>query len=144
MLVTVSSLLKKQNMRLGHLAVWTNDLERLKTFYETYFGAVANKKYVNPKRKFSSYFLSFQGDTTLELMHIPEMQSRPSSRDFIGVGLAHFAFDVDSREAVEQMAKRLKTDGYECKSVPCMTGDGFYECAVYDPDGNIVEIAYKA
>lgn len=130
-------------MKLGHLAVWTNDLERLKAFYETYFGAVANEKYMNQQRKFSSYFLSFQGETTLELMHIPEIQLRPSTRDSTGVGLAHFAFDVDSSEVVDQMANRLQTDGYELEKAPRMTGDGFYECAVFDPDGNIVEIAYK-
>jgi catechol 2,3-dioxygenase-like lactoylglutathione lyase family enzyme len=130
-------------MKIGHLAVWTHDLERLKTFYETYFGATANEKYVNQTRGFSSYFLSFQGATSLELMQMPDVQPRPCAKNFIGVGLTHFAFDVNSKATVNALAERLQADGYELEKLPRTTGDGFYECAVYDPDGNIVEIAYK-
>jgi catechol 2,3-dioxygenase-like lactoylglutathione lyase family enzyme len=32
-------------MRIEHVALWTQDLDRLKGFYETYFGAVANDLY---------------------------------------------------------------------------------------------------
>ena len=35
-------------MHIEHVAIWTCDLERLKTFYETYFGARAGSKYCNP------------------------------------------------------------------------------------------------
>lgn len=130
-------------MKIGHLAVWTTDLERLKQFYATYFGARANDKYVNSKRDFASYFLSFQGETSLELMQMPGVQPRPAAKNFVGVGLTHFAFDADSEEALDALAARLQADGCEFEKLPRMTGDGFYECAVYDPDGNIVEIAYK-
>ncbi len=130
-------------MKIGHLAVWTTDLERLKRFYETYFGARANDKYVNQKRGFSSYFLSFQGETSLELMQMSDVQPRPAAKNFMGVGLTHVAFDVDSQDDVDTLAERLQADGYDLEKMPRMTGDGFYECAVYDPDGNIVEITHK-
>ena len=46
-------------MRIEHIAIWTQDLERLKTFYETHFAAAANEKYINPTKGFASYFLTF-------------------------------------------------------------------------------------
>jgi lactoylglutathione lyase len=46
-------------MHIEHLAIWVRDLERTRLFYETYFGAAANDKYVNSHKGFSSYFLSF-------------------------------------------------------------------------------------
>ena len=44
---------------IEHVGVWVNDLEKMRSFYEKYFNAVATKKYYNPKTEFSSYFLSF-------------------------------------------------------------------------------------
>ncbi len=47
-------------MKIEHVAIWTERLEELKGFYEKYFNAVSNDKYHNPKKHFSSYFLSFE------------------------------------------------------------------------------------
>ena len=57
---------------IEHVAIWTGDLERLRAFYERYFGGVAGARYENPSTGFRSYFLDLDG-TRLELM-----QSRPS------------------------------------------------------------------
>ena len=46
-------------MKIEHLAIWVEDLEGSRQFYETYFRAKANDKYHNPRKNFSSYFLSF-------------------------------------------------------------------------------------
>ena len=46
-------------MRIEHLAMYVNDLEREKNFFETYFDAKAGEKYVHEEIGFSSYFLSF-------------------------------------------------------------------------------------
>lgn len=35
-------------MKIEHIALWTKDLERLRSFYEHYFRAKAGEKYVNP------------------------------------------------------------------------------------------------
>ena len=37
------------NVKVTHIGIYTDDLERMKSFYETYFGAVSNEKYVNTK-----------------------------------------------------------------------------------------------
>lgn len=127
-------------MKLTHIAIWTTKLEELKAFYVKYFGAIAGEKYVNPRKKFTSYFLSFQGETTLELMHMPDIQPRPYDRLDKPTGLTHIAFTVESKEEVDSLTRRLQDDGYDIEKAPRMTGDGFYESAVFDPENNIIEI----
>ena len=67
-------------MTIHHLAIWTFRLEELKTFYTTYFKGKSNEKYINPQKGFESYFISFNGGATLELMSrtdIPRNYSVP-------------------------------------------------------------------
>ena len=56
------------------------------------------------------------------------------------IGLAHFAFSVGSKEKVDAMIERFRSDGFRITGEPRTTGDGYYEGAVMDPDGNIVEV----
>ena len=46
----------------------------------------------------------------------------------------------NSREAVDELTGQLRSDGYTILSGPRTTGDGCYESAVADPEGNHVEI----
>ena len=55
-------------MRIEHIAFWVKDLEKMRLFYETYFDAVSNEKYINKSKKFESYFLSFEDGSRLEIM----------------------------------------------------------------------------
>jgi predicted enzyme related to lactoylglutathione lyase len=41
-------------MQIEHVAVYTKDLEALKSFYARYFGARVGKKYVNASKQFES------------------------------------------------------------------------------------------
>jgi lactoylglutathione lyase len=54
-------------MKIEHVAIWTKDIEKLKTFYVKYFNAKTNNKYTNSKKNFESYFLSFDSDTRIEI-----------------------------------------------------------------------------
>jgi lactoylglutathione lyase len=126
-------------MKIEHLAIWVEDLELLRLFYMKYFSVSCGEKYVNTKRNFTSYFLSFGDDRTrLELMHIPDMEN-PASRGNLK-GLAHFAISVGGKDVVNALTERLREDGYTIASEPRTSGDGYYESAVLDPDGNYVEI----
>ena len=125
--------------RIDHIGLWASDLEAVRAFYETYFGAVAGPKYTNTAKGFESYFLTFLGGgVRLEVMHVPELSDRSSKRPV--VGFAHVALAVGSEGAVDALAARLRTDGYEVVDGPRRTGDGYYECVVLDPEGNRVEI----
>ncbi len=126
-------------MRLEHIAIWTEDIELLREFYTRYFEMDCSGKYFNPKRNFSSYFLSFKdGAARIEIMNIPEMDS-PAGRGNLK-GLAHIAISVDGKDAVNALTERLRGDGYTILSEPRTTGDGYYESAIADPEGNYVEI----
>ena len=126
-------------IKISHLAIWARNLESLRDFYMKYFGAASNEKYINPRKGFSSYFLTFgDGDVALELMHRDGMEDAPTCNTTLG--LAHFAISLGSRDAVDDMTIRLCEDGYKVLSEPRTTGDGFYESAIADPEGNYVEL----
>lgn len=127
-------------IRIEHLAIWVKDLEKMKAFYEQYFGAVAGEKYINPHKRFSSYFLQFGEGCRLELMHRPDIPSNRNDVDAQHTGLIHFAISVGSEEAVDRLTERLRKDGYAVVGEPRRTGDGYYESVVLDPESNRIEI----
>lgn len=127
-------------MKIEHFALWTKDLERLRSFYEHYFRAKAGEKYVNPKKQFESYFLSFEGGCRLELMQMPAVPDSTNDVYQQFTGYIHFAVSTGSKEKVDELTHQLKQDGYEILDGPRTTGDGYYESVVLDPDNNRVEI----
>ncbi len=127
-------------MRIEHIAIWTHDLERLRHFYQTYFGATANAKYVNPHKQFESYFLTFSDGARLELMQRLAIPVSKNDVDQQFTGYIHLAFSIGSRDAVDALTERLRADGYRILDGPRTTGDGYYESTVLDPDGNRLEI----
>ena len=129
-------------MKLDHVAIWVLDIERMRTFYEKYFDARSNVKYENERKGFTSYFLTFPGGGRLELMHRPDVQrpaDPPSAREFIGY--AHLGVELGSRAAVDALTRRLQSDGFPLLDGPRLTGDGYYESMVGDPEGNRIVIA---
>ncbi len=88
---------------------------------------------------FTSYFLSFgEGTTRIELMHIPGIMESNIAGNL--KGLTHLAISIGSKEAVDALTERLRADGYQVASEPRTSGDGYYESAVLDPEGNYIEI----
>lgn len=127
-------------MKIEHLAILVEDLELLREFYLKYFDLTCGEKYFNPKKNFTSYFLSFGEDKTrIELIHMPDIDNPPSRGNL--KGLAHIAISVGGKDAVNSLTERLRADGHTIASEPRTTGDGYYESAVLDPEGNYVEIA---
>ena len=55
-------------MRIEHIAMYVNDLERAKIFFCRYFGAVPGRDYHNKNTDFRSCFLSFSDGARLEIM----------------------------------------------------------------------------
>ncbi len=130
-------------MILEHVAIWTFQLDELKTFYENYFDAKAGDLYVNEKKRFKSYFLSFDDGARLEIM---QMENVPQSKDDVYnqfKGIIHIAFELESVEAVEKLTTRIEKAGYEVIGMPRTTGDGYYESVILDPDGNRIEIIFN-
>lgn len=127
-------------MRIEHLALWTDDLARVRNFYVTYFDAVAGNGYRNPAKGFESVFLSFSAGARLEFMKTTTLSPVVLEPGAQRMGLTHFAMSVGSEESVDALTQRLKNDGYPVLDGPRRTGDGYYESVVLDPDGNRIEI----
>ncbi len=128
-------------MHIDHLAIWVRDLDRMRLFYETYFGAVANDKYVNSRKGFASYFLTFpDGGPRLELMQMTGVSDRRDNGIDPLIGLTHLAFSVGNEQAVNTLTERFRADGLTIVGEPRRTGDGYYESVVLDPDGNQLEL----
>ena len=56
------------------------------------------------------------------------------------LGYAHLAISVGSREQVDALVARARAAGVTIRSEARMTGDGYYEAVIEDPDGNPVEV----
>jgi len=127
-------------MKIDHIAIWTNQLEELRSFYMKYFGANSNEKYFNPTKKFSSYFLSFDEGCSIEIMEMPEIPDSKNDVHKQFIGLIHFAVNVGSNSEVDRLTEVLRNDGFKIIGEPRTTGDGCYESVILDPDKNRVEI----
>lgn len=125
-------------MKIEHIAMYVNNLEKSKGFFVKYFNAKSNDIYHNKITDFSSYFLSFDDGTRLELMNFPEMQDE--EKYLRRTGFIHIAFSVGSKENVDRLTQDLKNDGYKILSYPRTTGDGYYESCIVDVEGNQIEI----
>ena len=127
-------------MHIEHVAIWTKNLESLKTFYEDYFQARAGEKYVNRKKNFESYFLVFATGARLEIMFMPDVPDTRDDPNSQFTGIIHLAFSTGSEREVDRLTRRLSQDGYRVVDGPRRTGDGYYESVVLDPDGNRIEL----
>lgn len=127
-------------MKIEHVAIWSRNIEALKSFYEKYFDAQSNDKYINPSKGFSSYFLSFESGARVEIMQqdsVPDSTNDPYDQF---IGLIHLAFSVGSEAKVDSLTEQLKADGFEVLDGPRKTGDGYYESAVLYIENNRIEI----
>lgn len=127
-------------MRIEHVAIWCEDLENMKQFYEHFFDAKSNNKYENSTKGFRSYFMTLSGGPRIELMQMDSVLISAVDVYPQITGLAHIAFSVGSELKVDEMASTFINNGYEVLDGPRWTGDGYYECVVLDPEWNRVEI----
>ena len=125
-------------MKIEHVAMYVKDLERARDFFVKYFNASSKDGYHNKSTDFRSYFLTFEDGARLEIMTRPGIQD--DENNLKRTGFIHLAFSVGSREKVDELTERLKSDGYEVISGPRTTGDGYYESCVIGVEGNQIEI----
>lgn len=130
-------------MTLEHIAIWTDDLERLKNYYVKYFGGVSNERYTNEKNQFHSYFLTFKSGARLEIMTMPGIPNNANDTIKQYKGIIHLAFGVETMKEVESKAAELLADGYTILRGPRKTGDGYYEFETLDPDRNRLEVTAR-
>ena len=127
-----------RGVAIHHIAVWVEDLERVRAFYVDRLGGLSGPEYSNPRTGFRSYFVSFGEGARIELMSRPDVG--PADRTMPLAGYAHVSLSVGSREAVDALVGVLESQGIVIDSRPRQTGDGYYEAVVLDPEGNRIEI----
>lgn len=124
-------------MKIEHLALYVEDLERMKDFYVKYFQANAGDLYHNKTTGLKTYFLYFEDGARLEIMNKPGLKRNNLNEGF---GYTHLAFSAGSKEAVNILTQQLKEDGFKIISGPRTTSDGYYESLAADPENNLIEI----
>ena len=125
-------------MKIEHIAMYVQDLEKTRDIFVKYFAAKSNAMYHNPNTDFKSYFLSFDDGARLEIMQKPGVEAQTENQ--MRTGFIHMAISVGSKEQVDKLTETLKQDGYMVTSGPRTTGDGYYESCVVAVEGNLIEI----
>ena len=126
-------------MKIEHIALWTNNLELMREFYQKFFSMKCGEKYKNLDNDFSSYFLSFDSGARIEIMNRTDISGEIGIKG-ISNGLTHFAISVGTKGKVDVLTEMIRTNGHKVIGEPRTTGDGYYESVVLDPEGNHVEI----
>ncbi len=124
-------------MKIHHTAIWVSNLEREKDFFLRYFDCTVSTKYINRLKKFSSYFITFNDGGRIEIMKRDDISGKEMEEL---LGYAHIALDAGNREEVDNLTDRLLNDGVKIISGPRITGDGYYESVILDPENNRIEI----
>jgi lactoylglutathione lyase len=125
-------------MKIEHVAMYVNDIEKARDFFIKYLDGKSNEGYHNTKTDFRSYFISFDDGARLEIMNKPGLTDEEKYLN--RTGFIHIAFSVGSKERVDELTELLKKDGYHVVSDPRTTGDGYYESCVVAIEGNQIEI----
>jgi len=131
-------------IRLGHVAIYTKDIERSADFYLKYFGGEVTYSSDNPRHK--TRFIAFGPETTaLEIMQIPDIPDNPCLPGGEQMGLTHLAFDIGGTKELLELTERIRADGFPVVVEPTDYGTTeFFESCVLDPDGVRVEIGVPA
>ncbi|MCG8700304.1 MAG: SemiSWEET transporter [Bacteroidales bacterium] len=127
-------IVQKKKRSINHVAIWVNDIELVKNFYLAFLDAKASALYTNSSKNFCSYFVTFTSGPKLELMSTITGSTNKSGCS------GHFALSVGSKQKVDELVETCRGKGVVVVGEPRVTGDGFYEAVIADPEGNKIEI----
>jgi lactoylglutathione lyase len=124
--------------RLEHIALATNDAERLCGFYQL-LGAMAAPVAPDLGTGVRSRVLDFCG-VGLELSEQP-CRGQGVAGGVLAPGFVHLGFALGSADAVDELTRVIAAAGHRVIEWPHRTGElGRYESVVLDPDGNRVRL----
>lgn len=122
---------------LDHVALVTDNIEKLKEFYAKYFDGAPEENWTDGVVEIC--FINFENGTRIEL----QKRTNPKRYDIDrenSYGIAHLAFLATSRKEVREKTEKLVAAGVALRSVPTAYGEDFFESSFFDPDGNIIEL----
>ena len=131
---------------VSHIDLVVSSLERSLAFYKGLLGPIGFtvEREIAGERGEEVHYL--RGDVIRGAIGLREAQSPgEASYDRYSVGLHHIAFEVESREVVEERAEWLRAQGAEIESGPAEYDytPGYHAVFFYDPDGLKLEILHR-
>ena len=114
--------------RIRHLAILTEDVEKLVKFYTTAFGL---------KIVHGVGTATYLSDGHINLAIIPIGPEREIEGPRLRVGINHFGFEVDDVAAVREACKDLNASSDVDKRPPTREA----EYRVHEPDGNPIDLS---
>jgi catechol 2,3-dioxygenase-like lactoylglutathione lyase family enzyme len=122
---------------LTHIALHVNDLDACVAFYQSYAGM--HRVHQRESRGKQVVWLGHPGkEAEFILVILPGGPGRKQ----LPTDFSHLGFALDSREAVNAIAERARSEGileWEPKQEPFPVG---YYCGIRDPDGYFIEFSY--
>jgi len=122
--------------KLGHIVLRVRDLERSKAFYTDLLG-------LRPMGEIPSVMAFFSTQSNADSHDLALMRVGPNAPDAPAqaVGLYHFAYQVESEDALAKAYMTLREAGVTIVG----TGDHGVSKGIYilDPDGIQIEITYE-
>jgi catechol 2,3-dioxygenase-like lactoylglutathione lyase family enzyme len=120
-----------------HLAMHVRDLEACVDFYETYAQMRLTHDRVNDGKR-----VVWLAEPGKEQDFIVVLIPGGPGREQISTDYSHLGFALDSKEAVDAIANKARSDGileWEPRQEPYPVG---YYCGIRDPDGNLIEFSF--
>lgn len=124
-------------MKVEHIAIWVNNIDEMIDFYVHFFDGHAGTRYHNVQKGFESCFIAFKEGPRIELMKQKDVESNKMP---LHTGYAHISFQLGSRQDVDDFVSNLIKNNVPVVDGPRVTGDGYYEAVLLDPEHNSIEI----
>lgn len=124
-------------MTIEHIAIRTYNVERLRQFYCTHFGMIAEPAIIGSTGATIIFLHSPESGARIELMEQTAARTAPTSPT---IGYVHLAIATGSEDAVHNTVERLRAQGVQILRDPAYTPAGTLLAAIADPDGNTIEI----
>ncbi|MBR5375926.1 MAG: VOC family protein [Lachnospiraceae bacterium] len=103
-------------MKIVNVGIYVKDIEKVREFFEHYFGAKVHAVLNDEASSYYSYILSLDEGAFIELMNKPSIVDDP--KDPNRTGIAHININVDSRERLDEITKEFKENGYVIQYEP--------------------------
>jgi glyoxylase I family protein len=120
--------------RMEHFALFADDLEALRDFYMGVMGMTLLLD--NSKAPVAGYFLGDENGTSLEIIARPPGAESANQRY-----VCHIAFSVDDVPATRA---DLESKGFVFETDTVVDTDAFKTCFFRDPQGNRLQIVWRA